>query len=184
MTGRDKRMIGTVALVGAVLLVAITIGFLSLAGSHSAAVAAATDLHESQRLASRIRMLRAGPTSTAGASGAEHDLRSRIAAAARSAGIRPASVGSIEEQPARRAGQSVYQARPTRVLLREVSLKEVITFLYALTDSTPLTLDDIRLSAPNEADAGPHWNVQATLSTLVYAPGGTAAEGRTANDSR
>ncbi len=183
MTDRDKRMIGTVTLICAVLLLAITIGSLSLVGSRSAAVAAATDLHESQRLASRIRMLRAGPTSIAGAAGPEHDLRSRIAAAARSAGMRPASVGSIEEQPARRAGQSAYQARPTRVLLREVSLKEVITFLYALTDSTPLTLDDIRLSAPNEADAGPHWNVQATLSTVVYTPV-TAVSGRTANDSR
>ncbi len=183
MTGWNRRIIGAVTLVCAILLIAIAVGFLSVAGSRSAAVAAAADLQDSQRLASRIRTLRAGPSSMAGAAGPEHDLRSRIAAAARSAGVRPAGVGSIEEQPARRVGQGAYQARPTRVLLREVSLKEVITFLYALTDSTPLALDDFRLSAPSEADAGLQWNVQATLSTLVYSPG-TAADGRTAGDNR
>ncbi len=68
-------------------------------------------------------------------------------------------------------------------MLRVGRLKEVITSLYALTDSTPLALDVSRLSAQSEADAGRNLNLQATLSTVVYAPV-AAVNGRTANDSR
>ncbi len=68
-------------------------------------------------------------------------------------------------------------------MLRAGRLKEVIAFLSALTDTTPLALDVSRLSAPSEADAGRNLNLQATLSTVVYAPV-TAVSGRTANDSR
>jgi len=52
-----------------------------------------------------------------------------------------------------------------------VSLKQVATFLYALTDGSGLRVQELRLRSPHGDVAPDVWDAETTVTYLMYAPG-------------
>jgi hypothetical protein len=79
----------------------------------------------------------------------------------------------------RRIGESPYLEHPTQLLLRQVTLAQVFSFLHALSDGgSPLEARSIRLSAAREDPTGTQWTVELTLSYKLYSPIPAKAGGR------
>jgi len=90
------------------------------------------------------------------------------------------SLVRINPEPAQRVGDSVYKEKPTQVLLRDVTLPQVVEMLHRMASSgQPLHAKSIRITAPKEEDMGPTWNAEVTVSYLIYEPIQVTEVGRT-----
>jgi hypothetical protein len=164
------------------LLSAVGWSYMQLAETRASEAAAAQDLADCRALTARIELLRRRPSVAGAQQLGAADLSRRIESAARAADFADGSVERIEPEPARRVGETNYREVPTQVRLRRVTLRQVFTFLHALSadPSQPandaqqciLRVRDIRLSAPRGEEIGDRWTVESTLTYTVYAPKG------------
>lgn len=104
----------------------------------------------------------------------EHELlatqtNSLIEKAAVDAGISKRSLIRITPEPARRFDDSSYKDKPSQILLREVTLKQMVPFVHNLL-SAGLNARAIRLVSPKSEDTGQLWTAEITMSYLVYDP--------------
>lgn len=90
----------------------------------------------------------------------------------------------IWPQPPRRIGDTVYQRKATQLVIRDITLPQVIRFLHGLAvGDSPLRIDSLRLSAPrnssathsagrqtNSSPSRETWTLEATVSHLLYKP--------------
>jgi hypothetical protein len=95
----------------------------------------------------------------------------RIEAAAQLAGVTAGNLVRITPEPARRLEDTVYKEKPTQVLLRNVSLKQVVTFAHSLTGGAQaLNPKSLRLTSPRPEDTSDRWTAELVLTYLVYDP--------------
>jgi len=136
---------------------------------------ASVDLAESQQLAAAIASLREQPAVASDEVMGVQALGTKIVAASQRARL---NIGEDDQavsefiypQPPRRMGDSPYMIKPTALTLREISLEQLVTFLYHLTDEAGLSVRDLRLRTPHSATSEHLWDAEATLTYLIYTP--------------
>ena len=131
---------------------------------------AAGDLDRCRELADAIRALRDKPAVASAEAMGIQELGRRIEAACRQAGFQSAALEGVFPQSARRAGESPYLVKPTALALRGVTLPQVVTFLYHLTNGSGLSVRDVRLQTPRGDAPQSVWDAEATVTYLMYAP--------------
>ena len=142
-----------------------------LRSARARAAEARERLVRSEDLLARIDGLSQRPQRASREEIAVSELTRRIEAAARAASIGAESLYRIEPEPARRTADGPYLEKPTRVELRGIGLAPLLDFLETLGgEPGELTVTSLRLQAPHSERLGDTWDVEATLTYLIYSP--------------
>ena len=140
-----------------------------MAGNHEAAVYEWRNLQQCKQLAARIQKLRSRPAVASEHERVSEETTSLIEKAARSAGIQSKSLMRITPGSARKIQDTTYREEPTQTTLKNITLKQLVGMLYALTvNETALHPKSIRLTSPSTKDTGDLWNVELVLTYLIY----------------
>lgn len=149
-------------------------GLLRLAGARAAAEGAAHDLADCRRLGQEIGRLRDRPAAASDRERQSAEVTAPIERAAREAGIPAERIARISPEPAEREGESDYNRKPTRVLLKNVTLRQVAHVVHALgAGPAGLGLESVRLTAPSRDATEGTWSAELVFVYLVYEPRGT-----------
>lgn len=168
---RSKRVSTILTVLVAVLALTSLWAWSQLAKAHGVAQRSGQDAQACRQLAAAIRQLRDRPVAASDQAVQNPELAKRIEEAGTLAGIARGSFDRIDPQSPRRVDKSVYSEAPTRVSLRQVTLRQVVNLLYNLAaDGSGLTAREIRFSAPREETSDELWHVELTLAYLVYDP--------------
>lgn len=137
-------------------------------------------LQRSRGLALQIERLRTVPDRAASESRSEQALAEAIERAAQQAGIGKQQIARIEPQPPRRVADTDYVEHATTAQIDSVTLAQLANWLVQLKqgDLRQLRVSAVRIAAPYQttAEAGAEsWNVEVTLTYLVYSPKNPAA---------
>lgn len=132
---------------------------------------AARDLAHARALAADIAELRREPAVAAAEVLGSQRLGEQIETAARRANFDQRPRG-VRPQAPRRVGDTPYLRQPTDIDFRGVALPRVVPFLYHLTHDSGLEVSALRLRTPPGQDQNPAWDIEATLTYLIYAPAG------------
>ena len=143
------------------------------------AIAARDDLAECKALARQIDQLRHRPDQ-AGAKELHLDvLNRRIESAARAARIVPEAIDAIWPKGCARVGDTVYLENSTLIVLKRVTMKQLVTALHELTASTPgLAVKSLRLNTPRGQETSDCWDADAVVGYLFYSPPDTSLKNR------
>jgi hypothetical protein len=159
------------------LLITLAISFVGTAvwfrGAREQVSRAASNLQECERLAQQIEVGADQPQLAGLESHSENELSQRAETAAAACGIPVASLASIIPMSERRIGDSAYQEQPSRIEITAVTLSQLYRFLEALKQgATGMRVAAIGLTAPpsNAGNSEERWNVDVTLTHLIYAP--------------
>lgn len=167
----QRRQIVLVATLLILLGAAVAWSYTALSGARAGAVATAEDLARCRHLADQIERMRRQPQLAGDRELAFHDLTRQIEEAARNQGIATDAIVRISPEPARRLGRSAYQEQPTRIELRQATLKQLLGLMHEAAAASPaLRVRNIRLSAPRTESDANTWNVEFTLNYLQYHP--------------
>ena len=134
------------------------------------AQAASEELNECRALAETVRRRRLRLTAADDEAMASQELSRRINQALRQARLRQEALKSKDPKMARREAGSPYLLMPTALVLQNVSLREVATFLHVLTEDSPLKVRDLRLRGVRDEATEDVWTADVTVTYLVYAP--------------
>jgi len=135
------------------------------------AQAAADDYAASQAIAKRIEATRQSPTVAADEARGRQALGRHINTASQKAGLSQTSVPkNISPEPAQRVSDTPYMRKPTRFPLRRVSVRQLVAFLYHVTDGSGLRVHELRLAEPRGGSPGDRWDAAVTLTYLIYEP--------------
>lgn len=138
--------------------------------AYGRALQAKEDLAASEYAIQRIQAIQDRPALASDREQLEAETTGRIEQAATEAGIRQESLAHINPQRPQRIGDSVYKHKPTQVLLRKVTLDQTVKMMHAFGGEDGLQPVSLRLSSPRRDDTGPLWDVELTLTYLIYAP--------------
>ena len=175
MTTLQRKRLGSMAGL-AVLALATLASYLVLASYRGRALAAELHWSDCQSLKLQILAYSKEPAKAQADALKQPDLAQRIEAACRSATVLPASVERISPESPRRLGDGPYKEVPTQVSLGKVTLRQVLFFLHALSNSAAdgsgpgLRVESLRLSAPRGVESSDQWKAEMVLTYLVYAP--------------
>ncbi|MEM9420562.1 MAG: hypothetical protein AAGA25_16160 [Planctomycetota bacterium] len=154
-------------------------------------LASRQQMTESLRYAKQINEAEKSPSRISNTEMEVALLARLVEQAADEASIDRHALDRIWPQPARRIGDSPYQRKTTQLVVRNVSLQQVITFLHELIQAeSALSVDQLRLSAPpgslptlppsligqststlTQAYAEDEfWTLEASVSHLLYQP--------------
>jgi len=144
-----------------------------LAEASLAADRAAKDLAECRAMAARIDEIKDRPRVAGEREKLAGETAAMIDAAATAAGVDARQVVRIVPELPQRLGETVYKEKPTAVLLRGVTLRQVVRMCHALLAPNPdLRIKTMRLSAPTPDDTTDKWTVEFTVTYLLYDPPG------------
>jgi len=134
-------------------------------------LAALAELNECLRLDPRIESYSRRPALASDHEKISDETTSAIEEAVRSAGILPKNLVRITPESPQRINESVYKEKPTRVLLKGVTLKQAVEMLHGIASSGQgLYPKSLRLSAPRRDDTGDLWTVEVVVAYLIYEP--------------
>lgn len=175
MTPQKRRAIMMGVMV-VMLIIAAAWNINWLVQRRSAAHAAAADLAQCRRIVQDIAALRTQPAvaSTDDTVVQEQALAQRIRDASVQAQLSGPWLQGVDHRPARRVGDTPYLRKPAVIVMRGVSLRQLATLLYHLTDGSELNVSDLRLRTPPGDLVGGTWNAEATLTYLIYSPTASA----------
>jgi hypothetical protein len=133
--------------------------------------AATKGLKECNRLAARIAVLNQLPTMASDRERLGAELNGPLEQAAQAAGIASDRLVRIVPEPAQRIGDSAYKEKPTRVIVKNVGLRPLITMVHRLTQSDGgWSLSTLRLTAPSRDATENLWTAELVFTYLVYEP--------------
>ncbi|KKM17455.1 hypothetical protein LCGC14_1675610, partial [marine sediment metagenome] len=139
-------------------------------GSHLA-FAAAGDTVECAKMASAIQGAVARPTVAAEHERLAAETTRLIEQAARAAKISPDRLVRISPEPPQRLGDTVYKEKPTQVLLKNITLKQLVVLAHTLMGASEgLSIKSIRVTAPRSDSADDRWTAEIVVTYLIYAP--------------
>ena len=142
------------------------------------AALAAADLTTCRSLAAAIDRLREQPAvASSGALGVQ-EMAMLVERASKQARLTADALEGIFPQAEQRLGNSAYLEKPTLLAIRRVTLEQLVRLLHTLTNETGLTVQSLRVRTPTqaeEADGRRLWDVEATVSYLIYSPRSTTA---------
>ena len=161
--------VGPLAL-GVLAVVAVASGTKML-GARDEARYQAEDLGRARALVEAIEQLRGEPTvASAEESSGIRNLGERIGHASQQAAFDGPVLKRVDPQRAIRLGDTPYMVKPTLLVLRGVTLPQLTTFLYDLTDDSGLRVRDLRLRTPHGNAPEDRWDVDATVTYLIHSP--------------
>lgn len=136
-----------------------------------AAQQAVEDRQRCQELVRDLMNIRSKPALAAEKEKGNTQTIRDVEQAAENAGIPHQCLLRITPEPSQRIGESVYQEKPTRILLRNVSLQQIAIFIHSLMiNPQPLHAKSMRISAPRADDTGNNWDAELVLTYLLYRP--------------
>ena len=146
-----------------------------LVAGRQAALTAQADLAACRHMAAQIQAL-----SRRRAFAEEHERRSAdvvapVEQAAKTAGIAGDRLIRVTPMPPRRIEETPYKEKPTQVILKRVTLEQLVRLLHRLGEGDqPLRSAAVRLVAPDRQDTGPLWDAEVVLTYLIYEPANTS----------
>lgn len=174
------RAMWSIVLAGIVVLAAWS--YARLSGSHNAAFRAAEQTADCRQWASSIESFRDRPATVPSGEPQAMEVTGRIARAARDIGLHDGDIDRIDPRPPYHFGETAYELHPTELLLRGVTMRQLVSLLHAMDaqvpgapDQLPLQVKNLRLSAPDTASDRERWTAHVTLFQLVYAPRSSGA---------
>jgi hypothetical protein len=170
MTAQVKRTLLLTALLLAMLLLATVWSVSWMFRQRSAADAASADAAACQGLERLIADMRRQSTLVSAQAIESQELGERIDAAAKQSGLSLDLLQGVFPEPALRVGNLPYVEKPTTLTFRKVESRALATFLFHLTNSSGLTLRHLHLRTPHGNTGTTLWDVDATITCLVYAP--------------
>jgi hypothetical protein len=141
-------------------------------GQRDAARGAAEDLTACEEFAGSIREMQGATAVAASRDMGVQEFGARIETASQQAGLSGASLLRVDSQAARRIGKGPYLRKPTVLSLREITLPQLTTFLYHLTEKSTLRVRDLHIWSPRRETNRKTWDASVTLTYLIYAPAG------------
>lgn len=125
-----------------------------------------------REFSSRIIELKKRPERIAGKMSSTAQIAQSVEAAMLDAEIPAANLVRIEPRSAIRFEKTPFLQQPSHLELRDVTMQQLIRFLYALSTKNRLEATDLRLHAPHAApESGPEiWNVELVLTNTIYSP--------------
>ena len=163
-----------------VILLAILVGLLCLTALWSyryvaeqsrAGLKARRDLSECRRYAAAIERLKERPDVATGHVRLHAETTTAIEDAAKSARLSARSLARITPEPPRRVADTVYREKPTQVLVKNVTLEQLVQMVHGLVGAGHrLHARSIRITAPKAEDTGRQWNAELLLTYLIYDP--------------
>lgn len=143
-------------------------------GSRASLEKEGQSLAECQGIAEQLNQLATRPKLASVDSSANQSGANQINAAIQKAGIDSISLRSVSPSPTVRLGTSDYQQRETTVSFTNVSLTQIVLFEQGLNAGLGITLSDLTLSIPEEANAtaaeAELWDARLTLTQIIYSP--------------
>jgi hypothetical protein len=131
---------------------------------------AAGDLVACEVLAEQMGQLRSKPAVASAKDMGVRELGSKIDAASARARLGRTALRGVDPRSARPVGDTPYLQKPTTLDLQQVTLPQLTSFLYHLTNEPGLVVRDLRLRSPRRRAEGKDWNAEATLTYLIYSP--------------
>lgn len=163
----NRRLIVLVTLL-AVLLGGIAAWSSSyLAGERDRALEAEKNLQQAQQMVQQIQQLNKQPAVVREREQLQTETIALVESAARLAGI---SVSNYAHEKPRRVGDTAYKEASIQIMLRKVTMRQLVQMVHRLMASTALQARSVRLSAPRQDQVGDQWNVDLVLSYLIYEP--------------
>lgn len=157
--------------VGGLLLAGAVISYTQLAKATSHADRARAQRDTVEQALREIDTMRGKPELASIDSERSAQLSRHIETIAGQAGIAHIQIERVQHQPPRRINGGPYLRQPTQVLLRQVTLPQLLALLHDLDQTgQTLQLDDLRLIAPHDQLVGDQWRAEFTVSYLVYEP--------------
>ena len=125
-----------------------------------------------RQLALKIQSLQTQPDMVGPQEIRHAELAQTIEQSAASAGINPAEqLTRIDPRKSRRLDNVSYLEKATDIAFVDITLKQLVRFLYQLNDrADQLQLAQLRLKAPHDDVLGDRWQVEATLSYVLFDP--------------
>jgi hypothetical protein len=118
----------------------------------------------------RIELLRHAPHLAVERQRPNDELLAKVQEAIGDADLPTESWVGNDPQPPVRIPRSPYKRLSVRLVFEEITLRHLVQFAYHLTEAdATLSIPHFRLSAPR-AQSGETWNVDMTVSYLIYAP--------------
>jgi len=142
-----------------------------MAGGAAAARSAAQDFGDCQSMAARIESVSRLPAMARERERVSDEMTGLIERAAKSAGIGTDRIVRISPEQPQRLADSAYKEKPTSVLLRNVTLQQVVALVHDLTSNDEaLWAKSVRITAPSPEDAGQDWTAELVITYLIYDP--------------
>ena len=120
--------------------------------------------------AARIQSLRTAPRLATERERPNDELIAEVHDSMTAADIPPGCWVGNDPAPTVRVPRSPYKRLTVRLLLEELNLRQLVRFAYHLNElDSAISIPRIRLFAPHDRH-GNTWNVDLSLSYLIYAP--------------
>lgn len=166
----QRTLVLSLILIG-LLSVAACVAAMHLAGQRAAACRAGEDLAECRRLADRIRGLSTRPRRASDHEQLSSETSTLIEKAAAAAGVSGGRLVSIHPEPAQRVAESVYKEKPTRIILRGVTVRQSVELMQRLAAGEhALSIKSVNLTAVTPQDDRDVWNADVVVTYLIYDP--------------
>jgi len=170
---RDRNQIAAVVVVLAALAALAAWSASAMLSQQAEAKYMRDEVAACRAIADQIERLRQAPKLASAEVVDRQLINEQINAAARAAGIDPGrALDTVRPEDARAVGDTDYLRKPTTFSLRGVTLRQTAMLLHHLTADSTLNVSDLRLRTPHSDAEGGQWNVEATVSYLIYAPDG------------
>lgn len=167
MNRRNGILFVAVAVTAAIFAVA---GYLLMIQKEISAHSSYSDYKRCVAMASDIQRLGQKPALASDREKVPSETTGVIERAAKGAGIPPERLVRIVPEPSQRLGDSAYKEKPTQVLLNNLTLQQIVSFLSNVAAAEGLNHKFIRISAPQADGSDNSWNVEATVTYLIYDP--------------
>lgn len=141
-----------------------------LSDARATAAGALMDRDKCRLAAAHIEDLNKNPGAKRSGPLDETGLQTRGQAALQQMGISLDHLVQIAPDVPRTVGKA-YKEVPSHVVLRDLSLRQLVGFLLSMTgEHSALLVRSLRLYAPHDTESGAQWTAEVTLSYLIYEP--------------
>jgi hypothetical protein len=125
---------------------------------------------EAAAVVEQIQSLKTRPALVAARALEAAELARRTESAAANVNIAAQAILRITPGVPRRLANTPYVQQQTQVIVKDATLRQVILLMQALDQESGLRASAVRLTAPRREDDRGTWQVELTLSYLVYSP--------------
>ena len=144
-----------------------------LGRAYRGALDAATNARICQEYSNRITELKTKPELISGKMSTTAQIAQSVEAAMQEADIPASKLVRVEPRSAIRFEKTPFLQQPSHLELHDVTMEQIVRFLYILSTKYRLEATDLRLHAPRstQMESGPEiWNIELVLTNIIYSP--------------
>jgi hypothetical protein len=177
MSPRSRRTLVVVVTLALLALLAVW-SLTWMLHNRSGAQAARGEADLCEQVGREIEALRGKSTMASSEASGVKEVGERIETAKGQAGLPEAAIKGVYPQQAHALGDTPYLQKATSLELAGVSLPQLTSFLYYVTDGSGLSVRDLRLRSPRSDSSDGLWDVELTLTYLIYDPSAARGDDR------